>query len=212
MAISETDLQYKRRTTQVQRIMDQAKRANLEEISSDQDHAGRILLVEAMMTPPILFKIFLKNLQLSYPEFLDKISAHSLSMVKWIGVGVNLGSLSRACQPSQHQLCELSIDETNLLLYFSPRQLYSSDQTALTTIIKEGTGQAVFKVLELIQVEDIPLIRYRRNLLQQRVRLKPTSFSGETGFLPTKITGVEVRFFYPKDQNLPILSLVVNPF
>lgn len=98
----------------------------------------------------------------------------------------------------------------------SPRVLrtledtFRNEQQILHAALAESERIAVGIILENFQKEGIPLLEYPKRVLSLRIELQPTVNGGSFACLPTKVDGIFVRYFYPRGQESPVMSLEVK--
>lgn len=83
----------------------------------------------------------------------------------------------------------------------------------LTEAVSVGKNKACEAVLNSLQKPEQSLLRWRRDLIHlQGLSFSPAVLGGETVSLSTKIPEVDLKYFYPGEECMPTLSLVVKPF
>lgn len=97
--------------------------------------------------------------------------------------------------------------------------IFKDNKELLKDTLKEAEEKSKIAVLASLSRPDMPLVRYRRWLLHERLPYeKAVVGRGELFQLPTIVEGVCLRLFYPVNLNDPIrlidvpqLSLGVYP-
>lgn len=199
------EAKYHAREEQVQRILERLI------IEATESNEATPLMAQAFVTPPAFFPAVLRTLGLTQEEFFARIKAevtNTISLGKTFSI---LVPLQHACQARSSSLREVPIDVIDETLPKSYQILYSGRTTELEEITTESSTQAIARVLKILE-GDIPFVRYRKDLAERSLELKPGFVGTMLASLPTNIPNVDLRYVYPNNQQFPILSLVVKPF
>lgn len=201
------DAKYQYREEQVRKIVEGVEITAETKETTD----ARRLLEKALTTAPMFFPSTLRKFGLSQEEFFGIIKPAILAEAR-LGKTLNiLISLKSACLSGNHDFREVPVDVTDKIIPKPYQILYLHHMEELEDIAAESCIQAVADVLKRIE-GNVPLIRYRRDLAEKFLRLEPAFASSKLASLPTSIPNVDLRYVYPKNQEFPILSLVVKPF
>lgn len=201
------EAQYYCREMQVQGIIEGVERV----IEAEQSGPAYLLLRQAMTTPPIFFPTTLRRYGLSAEEFFETIRPAMVSTGRFTRALEILDGLKNACNPENTSLREVSIDFVDTILPEKFQVLYKDRMFELESINAQRLEQAAADTMAAVE-GNVPLARYRRDLAEIHFGLKPGFAGTEIALIPTKIPNVDLKCVYPRGQNLPQTSLVVNPF
>lgn len=203
------EAQYHCRELQAQALFQKAVNDSKVKLE-DPDESSRLLAL-ALATPPFLLETAIKETGIDEKELLNRITPSATESAK-LGKTLHiLKMLFHACAADNNRLTEVAIDTVDNRLPKALQVIFINNLQALRDISEDGSEQAALNVLNHVQGSTL-LIRYRKDLVGNKINLKPAMNDGEVGSLPTVLPNVDVRYYYPKDQQNPTLSLVVNPF
>ena len=198
------EAQYYCREIQVQKITE-----GVREYKSSPESA---LLTEAIFTPPIGFPDMLRFYGLSVDEFFAKIRSEVVNFGKLARMLHILSDLERACSPDNKNLSEIPIDIVDEVLPVVYKALYIDRMGELREINAQRLDLASTGIMKLLE-GTTPLIRYRKDIVQAHFELKPGFTAGtQITEFPTKVPNVNLVCFYPREKNIPQLSLLIEPF
>lgn len=204
MALQE-NFRYRERGKQIQFIYNKAVDLLASDIEDGKDHF-RVLDLFLSMPPimlPAVFKDWEEKREDYYSLALFAVKAFS-KKVKTLNILADLRNV--AGLESTH---EVAIDMVDLTTPEALTNVFRDYQVMLEKTIEGGREEGVQMVLNLVEGE-IPLLRYRNDIARKKFNLSST-LKGETlGFVPTKMEGIDLKFWYPEKNTLPKLSFVVK--
>ncbi len=119
------------------------------------------------------------------------------------------GLLKRATRPDAPKRTNISLSDE----FYLPKAIeaaFKGKEEILQEVLTKSQTSAINTILEALQMNRVPLLRYKRGLLATAGGLQPTKNGGSVIYLPTKINRVCVRYLYPPGQETPFLSLRVT--
>ncbi len=162
-----------------------------------------------LLTPPIALPRIIEEMAGSKENFLDLVYPAAVMTTKGHFILGNLERLLTACSIDSKGFKEVLIDKYTYQVFTPLKLAFKSNTDMLMNIVEEGYSKGMTELLEAVQ-GDIPLIKYRRDMIKARIELSQSIDGGEIGYLKTKIPSVDLKLWYPKDMKLPHLSFVVD--
>lgn len=166
-----------------------------------------ISLKELGGTPPVLMSK--EERAKIVPRAIEGIKvAHTVSIIRHI-----FGLLEKAIAPGSPAVSDIPL-KGGPDIFGSLNEVFRGEQQVLHTALVESERMAAGIILENFQKEEIPLFEYPKRLLSLRMlqtdELRPTADGGSVAYLPTKVDGIFVRYYYPPKQESPIISFEVR--
>lgn len=167
------------------------------------------LLARALVTAPIYFDFYLYENNMSRDDFRREIIAPAIESGRDYKIAAILQELCTACGRGNRLTSEVAIDVADQRV---PKQydiLFDNDKEILERIAKESSELASIGIIKIVEGE-VPLLRYRKDLIRGITTLKAGYFGVDIGTLPTKVPGMSLRLLYPRNQQIPNMSFVVS--
>ena len=89
--------------------------------------------------------------------------------------------------------------------------LFGNNNDLLVQATQEAKTRGLNLLLSRLEKKDTPLGRWSFALVGHKLSFESTLDEGLIAYLPTRIDGIVLRYYYPPNTNTPQLSLVVNP-
>lgn len=105
----------------------------------------------------------------------------------------------------------LSLDLVDKTVDPAIEQVFAKFPELLLGIYEAGRIMAIEEILGIVKREDIPLMRYRRDLMERRFKLEATIDGGGVKMLETVIPEIYIRYYYPPNNSYPELSILIRP-
>lgn len=164
---------------------------------------------ELMQTPKVVLDLKFQRNEGLRQEFFENAAQGAVVIAKRdLTTGV-LVELTHAVHESNRTHKEVPIDDSFARINPGFVFAFAEKPELLTDAINQGAEEARRTVLSAMQGET-PLLRLPRRLAQGKINFIPSLDGGEIGYLPTKIPGVDLKYYYPQGQQLPKLSFYVR--
>lgn len=203
------EAKYHCRELQAQAILEKAI-AEKQAKDGGGDESSKLLTL-ALRTPPVYFEDMLRKMGINKGELIKRTASAIIAGVKQEKTIAILSQLFQACKSDYRWTSEVAIDVADDVLPDPLQSIFPQNLPALREILSQGSEQAMLNILRHVQ-GNVPLLRYRKGLIKNKIALSSVTNGGEVGSLPSVIPNVDLRFYYPRNQQNPILSFVVNPF
>lgn len=150
------------------------------------------------------------------PIFISDDKRHSLSNSAMRGVRLThttetvtsvFRQLQKAIAPEAQRVTSIVLAVKSSLIKAFEAAFPEKD--LLYTALVEGEKEAGDIILASLQ-GDQPLLRFRKDMLSLATDLRASVDGGSVALLGTKVPGIKVRYYYPRGQNFPLLSLEVK--
>lgn len=143
------------------------------------------------------------------PQVMEGVKVvYAISIINHI-----FGLLEKATAPDSPSVSDIPLRGKPGVLG-TLEEVFRQEQEVLHTALAESKGMAIGTILENFQKEGIPLLEYPKRMLSLRMlktdELRPTADGGAVAYLPTKVDGIFVRYYYPPKQESPIMSFEVR--
>jgi hypothetical protein len=208
--MNEVDYRYHARHLQVEAIKNETLQILDNALSSSEDFQ---LAAALLWTPLFLHQSYINSAGLSQESVSEKLYSSVKLFSERKHVLMVLENLSTACEPTSRSLREVAIDTVDTTAPPEFLGLFHDKNDLLKKAASEGRENSSRRILSLIEIEDgIPLLKYRKDLARGRVGLISSAEGGYIGYIPTRIDKVKLKLWYPKNENIPQLSLLINPF
>lgn len=194
---------YHARELQTNIIVEQANRSINVEVEANANQFRRLDAI--LMTPPTFLGLAIRGFQEGEERFYIEAGTALRILAKRVKILDVLMRLAKACGEKTPGVKEVAIDFVDSTTPLPIRLAFKNREEMLKQMVSEGREEAAKQMLNLTQGE-IPLMRYRRDLAIIKLPLSSTIDHGLLGYVPTKIDGVDLRFWYSKAETLPHLS------
>lgn len=162
-----------------------------------------------LLTPPVVLPKIMEEMAGSKENFFDLVYPAAVITTKGHFILGSLERLLSACSTDKRGFKEVLIDQYTYQVFTPIKLAFKSNTDMLMNIVEEGYSKGMTALLEVVQ-GDIPLMKYRRDIVKTRIKLSQSIDGGEIGYLKTKISSVDLKLWYPKDIKLPKLSFIVD--
>lgn len=162
-----------------------------------------------LLSPPIVLPRVMENIAGSKEAFFNLVNPTVLVILKGDFVLSALERLLIACSSDSRGFKEVSIDQYTCIVPSPIRLAYKDNTDTLMDVIDESHSQGTTALLEAVQ-GDIPLARYRKDIVETRLNLSQSIDGGAIGYLKTIIPSVSLKLWYPKEVKLPRLAFTVE--
>lgn len=198
---------YQARRAQVQAIFTNADYLTNQEMGLNADNME--ILSSLLLCPPIMVPELIKQSGLGEENFYQRAGIATKLTAKRVRVLEILLMLVDACDPKTRFSREIPIDRIDLTVPAQLRLAFKNTPELLDRVVELGREEAAISCLKFVEGQT-PLMRYRRDISQGRFEFTPTLDGGITGFAPTRIEAVCLKFWYPGQERMPKLALRVS--
>lgn len=198
---------YHARELQITAIRQQTDHFLQQELQAAAESVEALFFLPS--TPPIVLPLVMKNIAGSEEAFLNLVYPAVLANLRRDFVLGTLERLVSACATDSRGFKEVSIDQYARIVPSPFRLALKNNTDILMDLIEESDSQGTTALLEALQ-GDIPLLRYRRDVVEVRLNLSQSIDGGNIGYLRTKVPSVDLKLWYPREEKLPRLSFTVD--
>lgn len=166
-----------------------------------------------MMTPQVFIEALFKANTPKMQDDLWEEATKCLTIVAKSAYSQNIGrELIKASDPETQGGKFVELDSFRTEPPVSLTLAFATNSDALEIGHMRGKGEAIDYLLGKFSGET-PLMRYRKDLLEKVVPLSVSQKNGiSVGYLPTIVTGLNLRLLYTLETNMPTLSFYLKGF
>lgn len=176
------------------------------EAKSDQFRRLRYL----MTTPPIMLPSLFDYFQETADDFYkEAATALKMGATQAVVLGI-FKMLTQACNETTLEPREVVIDSLKIKKTPPTEVAFKGNTALVDQATTEGQKDAIKKILQLTQGET-PLMRYKKDLIENRLQPDLAKAGHSFVSLPTRIEGVDLRLQYAEAEQIPKLSFIVRP-
>lgn len=190
--------------------------ADIKQHTEESSHRELLELPESVKafvalrhTPPITLPMLMEDTAGSEEAFFDLIYPAALAIAKGGFVLDILEKLLAACSCVSGGYKEVLVDQKTYRVPPPFKLAFRSNPDFLRNVLDKSCFQGTVTLLEAVQGR-IPLMKYRRDMVETRINLSRSIDGGAIGYLETKIPSVNLKLWYPKEERLPQVGFTID--
>jgi len=217
MSAESTELvqaQYYCRHLQLKKLAEEVNidmNSNMRNFLESNEHSGWAFAA-LMFTPQVYTEAIVRSVSLERQHNLWELATKCLALVAKGAYSQNIcEELLKASDPEVHGVKFVELDNFRRNPPASFDLAFATNPDALESGHMRGKGEAIDYLLGRFTSE-VPLMRYRKDLLEKFTLISTSSKGIGVGYIPTVVTGLDLRLFYPSGSNMPNLSFYMKAF
>lgn len=204
------DAQYHCRQLQIKKILTETTQKFFSDSKNFTDE--EIALYNLLNSPRYKIEILMQSHPSEIEEIYQKAAISVRSVAEKGHVMDTLDRLVEMSKPDNRQISEVEIEYPNNTLPLVYKAAFYKHEELLASAAMHGRDNAWKTILQVME-GNVPLMRLKYDLaVKKNLPLREGINGAYVASLPTKVANVDLRYFYPKNEQTPRLSFVVLPF